>query len=280
MAVLYHIKDSNYPNGIIKEIKKHEYEAIKKFSKLFYLYEGVFLAYSNYKNAKLDNDSFKKSLDTFNSNASLGEIQKMSVYPITTEIIFLNTFLDNTKNFNSIIKSKKIQKKIRELNKIEAINILRAVRNYSIHASVPVKATSRKIDLLDNTTEYEFYIDKDIIIKNKPNSNDLKNLAKLKSDKIVLNHMVQEVSDELEELHLINFEEFIKYISKEIKDILHNYIRFYTTETGEKYFANVFLKNKLINQSKEKKFFTMEESIYFDPEILQAIVSTIYQNMD
>ena len=108
MTVLYHIKDSDHPVTVIKEIEKDEQEAIKKFSELFSLYEGVSFAFSNYHNAKVDNERFKKSLETFNSKASLGEVQRMSVYPITTEIIFLNTFLDNTKNFGSIIKSKKI----------------------------------------------------------------------------------------------------------------------------------------------------------------------------
>lgn len=280
MTVLYHIKDSDHPGTAIKEIEKDEYKAIKKFSELFSLYEGVSYAFSNYHNAKVDNERFKKSLETFNSKASLGEVQRMSVYPITTEIIFLNTFLDNTKNFGSIIKSKKIHKKIRDLNKIEAINILRAVRNYSIHASVPVKTSSRTVNLLDNTTKYKFYIDKNIIIKNKPNSRDLENLKELKSDKIILNHMIQEVSNELEKLHLINFEELIECISKEIKDILYKYIRFYTTETGEQYFANIFSKDKLISESKERKSFKTDESIYFDPKILQAIVSQIYPDKD
>lgn len=281
MLVLpYHIKDSDYPELIIKEIEKYEYESIKNFSELFYLYEGVLFAYSNYHNAKLDYEGFEKSLETFNSKASLGEIQRMSIYPITTEIIFLNTFLDNTKNFNSTIKSKKIQNKISELNKIEAIKILRAVRNYSIHASVPVKTTSVTINLLDHTKKYKFYIEKDIIIKNSTNQRDLENLRKLKSNQIILNIMVQEVSSELEKLYIVTFEEFIKNMPTEIKDILDKYVHFYKTETGEKYFANIFLKSKLISESRERKAFTTEESIYFDPLILQAIVNQIYPNMD
>lgn len=278
LVLPYHIKDSHYPGTIIKEIEKFEYESIKNFSELFYLYEGVLFAFSNYHNAKLDYEGFEKSLETFNSKASLGEIQSMSIYPITTEIIFFNTFLDNTKNFNSTIKSKKIENKISELNKIEAIKILRAVRNYSIHASVPVKTTSVTRNLLDNTKKYKFYIEKEIIIKNSTNQRDLKNLRKFKSNKIILNNMIQEVSNELEKLNLVTFEEFIKIIPKEVKDILIKYVR--STETGEKYFANIFTKSKLISESKERKGFTTEESIYFDPKILHAMVSQIYPNMD
>lgn len=278
--MLYKISDSNYPKNFIKEIEKEEYESIKYFSELFNLYEGVVFAFSNYNRAKSDNEGFKKSLETFNSDASLGEIQRMSVYPITTEIIFLNTFLDNTKNFNKIIKSKKIEDKIKELNRNEEIKILRAVRNYAIHASVPVKTTSKVINLLDNTEEYKFYIDKNIIMNNKPNKNDEENLKKFKSDKITLNHMIQEVRSELEKLHVINFEEFIRYIPEEIKEILYKYVRIYTKETGEEYFANIFSKNEVISESKGKRTLITEEAIYFDPKILKAIVGQIYPNRD
>lgn len=275
----YHLKDSHHSETVIKRIEKHEYELIKKFNESFNLYEGVFFAYSNYHNAKKDYVGFKNSLETINAGAFLDEIQRKAIYPITAVVVFLNTFLDNTKNFNSAIKSKKIETEIKKLNGIESIRILRAVRNYSIHASIPVKGTTRQINLMDNTEKYEFYIEKDIIIRNRPNSNDLKNLQKLKSNKIKLNYMIEEAADELEKLWIITFEEFIEYIPKEIKDILFKYVRFYKTKEGVQYFANVFIKSKIIGKSRKGTGFITEESVYFDSTILEAVVSQIYADI-
>lgn len=278
--MLYHIKDSNYPHIIIKEIKREEYEVVEEFSKFFRLYEGVTFAYANYWNSLNHYNEFMEYLKTSKNSLSLNKVQNQAIYPITSVIIFLNTFIDNTKNFNSTIKSTKIKSKIQELNKLESIKILRAVRNYAIHASIPVKGALRQINLMTDEEKYEFFIEKITLIDNKPNRNDLKNLKNLATNKIVLNHMIDEVTDNLESLSLKTLEEFLNFIPSDVKSIFYKYVRFYKTSDGSEYFANSFVKSEEDGKTNRGTSYITKETIYFDPGILELVVSQIHSNMD
>ncbi len=266
----YYTADGNQINHLLQEVSKQEYDLMKSFIDSFKAYEGVFFAFRNYERAKVDYQIFKDNLNTTYAYSTLEEIQWNAMYPITAAIIFLNTFLDNTKNFNSSLQSSKVKASLDELYLTEDIKILRVVRNYSMHASVPVKGTVKTIDLMNEISAYDFYIEKNIIVKSIANPRDIKCLDQFNSTTIKLNLMLESVSVQINKLAEVALQEFIEHIPVHTKIVLLKRTGSLLLG-GSQFFVNVFAKCKNVGTVADKNCYVSEETIYFNSDVLKAV---------
>ena len=268
----YHIKDSRYPEAGIKQITETEYNLIKDFDSSFKIFEGVFYAYLNYLMARTHYDDFMVRIKTMEP-LTLEAVQRGSVYPITSLVIFANTFIDNSKKFNKHINSKGLENYLYQKMDIDCITLLRIVRNYSIHSSIPVKGSTGTYNVLKGTRNYEFYIKKRDLSKDAKNKDRL-TLSRFKSDTISLEPLLKEAESVLEGLNDIILEEYVSWIPLDVKRILNEHVRYYKANDGREYFPSTFTKSRLFNNNPSYGYEAID-SIHLDSETLKVLVSRI-----
>lgn len=269
----YHIKDSRYPEVGIKQITEQEYTLIKDFESSFKIFEGVFYAYLNYLIARNHYRDFLLRIETMKP-LTLEAVQRGSVYPITSLVIFANTFIDNAKKFHKHIDSKELENQLYRKMDIDSVNILRAVRNYSIHSSIPVKGSTGKYDLLKETRKYEFYIKKSDLSKDIQNKWDRMTLSRFKPEKISFEPLLKEVESVLEGLYDLIIEEYVRCIPIDVKRVLYDHVRYYKTSDGREYFPSTFTKSTMFNNNPIYGYESVD-SVHLDSEILKVLVSKV-----
>lgn len=153
------------------------------------------------------------------------------------------------------------------------MKLVKALRDYSIHYSLPIKSTSMKFSPLDRTTSFNFFIEKNDLLRNKENKKNTNIIKDYPKERIIVNKLVERIHGDIERMGIMLLEEFAEEISKEVKGIFNKYINYYKSEEGKQYFPNAFVESEYTNNS-----YVTLKYLGMDRHLLEAIVSVMNNN--
>ena len=108
---------------------------------------------------------FEKHINSKENKYDINEIHTTGLYHITSLVLFLRLFIDNSKSYSTKVSSEcKLFIKNREN---PSIKILKALRDYSQHYHLPVENTHRVYDIFNETMTTKFIITKSDLLKIK-----------------------------------------------------------------------------------------------------------------
>ena len=254
----------------LKDISKESYQVAEQFYEQYKLFESVIGAYKNCKFALRDYTLFYENITSNNTNIDLNIIHDEGVYLLTSNIILLRVFIDNVKKYISLSNLRSIKDPFYRIINTEQMKIIKVLRDYSAHFSLPIESTVRRFDLIKEKTSYNFYISKDKLLKNNENKSNTHVIKGYKNDKIYVNDLISKNCNNIDQIEQIIVEEFTKHLSEEIIEFLKKHISFYISDDNKSYFPNAFVKYK-----KEENYYLPDKHLGLSRELLEMLIATI-----
>ena len=163
------------------ELKQCEFESYKQFVKNINGLKTSFSFELANKSVKQFKD-FEKHINSKENKYDINEIHTTGLYHITSLVLFLRLFIDNSKVTQPrCLQSVNYSSKNREN---PSIKILKALRDYSQHYHLPVENTHRVYDIFNETMTTKFIITKSDLLKNKENKRNLAIIEQYPDDEI------------------------------------------------------------------------------------------------
>lgn len=246
---------------VIKTITKEEYNVCRDFFLSYKLYENIQYSYLCAHDALKDFKDYVSYLEATEDGFDIRTVHKRGIYLITNLVLFFRLFVDNTKNYNKRFKTEEGKKYVHELEKNYNMKLLKALRDYAQHFSLPVTDTHIDIDIVKETKTINFTINKYELLKNTQNSKNVQTIKAYTDNEIIFNNLVDKWEDTLEKLFLFIIEDFVKKIPKNMKKIILENFGTYK-ENGKTYNINSFMIIEE-NRGPIKEVLVMDEEIIF-----------------
>lgn len=258
-------KDKRY---ILKEITPKEYSIFKQYHKKYKLLESLFYSFSCGNDAVNDYRKLIKAIQEDKYSTDINKAHNIGVYKITSMVLLLRIFRDNAKSYAKRVKSVKTHSEIDKTDNIYEIKILKALRDYAQHYSIPVTNTRMVFNVLKEEMQVHFEIKKEELLENKDNRKNIEVITDYDKDKINFNELINIWEKENQNLFVVILEDFVKNLHFNVKKAYNEHISIYEKD-GEEYFPNAFLHKK-------GKHEITEEILVTNSELNKLIVVSLY----
>lgn len=257
------------------DISMEDFNILKEFHKDFLHFSKIYEAFNNsnlsYKNLFefVDND-------VSDENLSLKKDSSKIKYLTLSAIIFSRLLIDNLKHFSKELKNKKMEGIIYEFEKKNEYKMMKVLRNYTSHNSIPIDDISLTTSFSENKNNYDVIIYTSTLIKNKgKNSNDNKYLSTLKEDKICLVKYFKNLVN----LNTKLFSEIQKEFSNNINSLIKNKFIEYFKKRYEinKNFIEIIPDalsiEEYVGKFEKYNYYNPIEQIYFDRQVVDYLLN-------
>lgn len=203
-------EDSSKP---YKYISKEKFDILKEFHKNFLLINN---SCENFNNSLFASQNLMKfiNVEDYDKKLSLKTDAPMIKYLTLSTILFSRIFIDNLRHLSRQIKSNEMEVIINEYDEKDEYKMMRALRNYSSHQSIPIYDLSFNGSFSKKESYYDIIINKKELLKSQDiNSRDKKYFQNLQEEKINLKTYFEELETLNEKLFVKILEEFSNNIN-------------------------------------------------------------------
>ncbi|MCT0026626.1 hypothetical protein [Lactococcus lactis] len=203
-------EDSSKP---YKYISKEKFDILKEFHKNFLLIND---SCENLNNSLFASQNLMKfiNFEDYDKKLSFKTDAPMIKYLTLSTILFSRIFIDNLRHLSRQIKSNEMEVIINEYDEKDEYKMMRALRNYSSHQSIPIYDLSFNGSFSKKESYYDIIINKKELLKSQDiNSRDKKYFQNLQEEKINLKTYFEELETLNEKLFVKILEEFSNNIN-------------------------------------------------------------------
>lgn len=209
---LYYVVKENSSKPY-KHISKEEFDSLKEFHKKFLLINNAYETFNNSLFASQNLIEFL-NIEDYDKKLSLKNDAPMIKYLTLSTILFSRIFTDNLRHLSREIKNNEMEVIINEYDEKDEYKMMRALRNYTSHKSVPIYDISFNSSFSKKESYYDIIINKNELLKNKDlNSRDKKYFQNLQEENTNLKIYFEELERLNEKLFVKILEEFSNNIN-------------------------------------------------------------------
>lgn len=268
---------------LIKIITKSEYEILKSFHPAFKKFENVFDCYFNFGLSKTRLEDFvnytykERELD-------LETIYSESRFLFLTNILMGRLFIDNLKSFANQLNVANLKKVIKNFEKLDEIKMMKLLRDFGQHYSLPFSNLKRSISFTANTDSIELLISKSELNRNSgKNLRNDKFLASINQEEISVSEYFNKWCISIESLFLSAINEFLNITPKSVIDLLSFLFLpvFIPDESNKVFYPNAISEEEMINENvpipptnQLGNLYSTIETFFFKHEIVQLLLIT------
>lgn len=258
----YYVMDKE-KKAVLKELTYEEYKTCKKFFKKYKLLENLLNSLLCSNDAVREYRELIKQAEAEKLNANINKIHKLGIFHVTSMVLMLRLFIDNAKSYRKRIGYKESAQAINHIEQIDEIKLLKALRNYAQHFSIPISNTKIRFSLDEDKSKLDFTIKKDELLQNKEYQSNIDIINKYAKDEVYFNELVDIWEEENKKLFMSLLKDFATNIDFKMKDIFKKYIGVVEIN-GEIYNTNAFL----LEEGKQK---VTKEILVMDTMLVQLI---------
>ena len=171
---------SNYDRNFLLKINENEFQDFKEYNISFKKYTNIFDCYRNYKKSEELIKEYIENIDD-NDTQKLNDIYRDCKYLFMQNIMFGRIFIDNIKSYCKQENRFDLKKEVLNFEKLDEIKMLKLLRDYGQHYSLPFSNLKRSYSVLqEKTTAIEPLISVSELRKNETSN---------KQNKIYLNSL-------------------------------------------------------------------------------------------
>ncbi|EMB73121.1 TPA: hypothetical protein ACPQXX_001378 [Streptococcus mutans] len=271
-------------NGkLIKSITKSEYEILKKFHPIFKKFENVFDCYFNFGLSRTRLEDFvdhtykERELD-------LETIYSESRFLFLTNILMGRLFIDNLKSFANQLNVANLKKVIKDFEKLDEIKMMKLLRDFGQHYSLPFSNLKRSISITANTDVIELLISKSELNRNSgKNSRNDKFLSSINQEEISISEYFNKWCTSMENLFHSVINEFLNITPKSVMDLFSFLFSpiFIPAQGNKTFYPNAISEEEVISKNvpipptnQLGNFYKTIEVFRFKHEIVQLLLAT------
>lgn len=257
-------------NTLLSELNFDEFQdfysiigSYKKYENVLLGYEFVCIAYREYQ-------KFYGHLSAEDATSS-SDSYKMGAYHITQYIMFAKTYIEYCQNYNKQMENNEILiKNENSLINNFSIELLDAIRNYTMHLAIPLEYFLTVKSRSDNLTFFVFSIFKKKLLEDKYLRNHNKVIIeKVEGEVINFSDYIHTWHDIITEFHSTLSKEYLSRVPEDIRKItkLHYTDHFMNVDTEKECF---FTSIAIVKYEKSEIFSI--DSFDFSSEFLKFIM--------
>lgn len=218
----YYFVGCSIGRRLLHRIGKEEYELLKKFNLDFNKFSNVVDCYKNFIKSKNMLEEYINKIET--DIEEMEKIYSELKFLVLTNILLGRLFVDNCKAFSTQLKLVELKELIRIYEQYDEIRILKILRDFGQHFSIPVDNLVQQVDLLKERATVKIYISKSELERNKgSNKQNDKFISEISEKEIELIESFKKWSFILDKVFLDLKSIYYNQISSEIKRIVGKY---------------------------------------------------------
>lgn len=219
LMLSYHV--SNYDRNSLMQIAKEQFEYFKKYNTQLKKYANIFDCYQNYKKSAVMIKEYISTIDDYD-NQHLNDIYRNCKYLFTQNIMFGRVFIDNIKSYCKQLDRFDLKREISNFESQEEFKMLKLLRDYAQHFSLPFSTLRRQYDVLkEQTIEIAPLISTYDLNQNKScNKQNNEYLKTLTDDEISIVMYFEQWSESIDELLLKVKNDFLLLTDSQIKQFI------------------------------------------------------------
>lgn len=200
------------------EMDEEVYKLWYDFYRIYRYYENIVRAHSLAKRSQIEMLSFLLAVEK-DSTDDIDLYHEKALAHFTNYVITTRLFVDNCKFFCKELRLD--NKVVREIDWSEVGFIVKCLRDYTQHRTLPVTNTTILYDTINETQQVKFTILREELLENSFRGQQLKKLQSLKMDEIILNDLIGPYGKEIDTL----FESLTKLFVNRVDIKFSQYIK-------------------------------------------------------
>ncbi len=219
---IFYFVGSRTGNRLIHRITQQEYSTLKRFNDDFIKFSNVVDCYNNFLRSRLMIEEYVSVVETHSGD--MEKIYSELKFLLLTNILLGRLFFDNCKSFTLQLKLMELKEQIKKYEQNNEIKVLKILRDFGQHFSIPVDNLQLQIDLIREKTSVEIYVSKSELERNKgANKQNDKFISKMIEGEIALLDSFKKWSLVIDQVFLKLKRVFYQQIPLEIKNLLEKY---------------------------------------------------------
>lgn len=218
----FYFVGSRTGNRLIHRITQQEYSTLKRFNDDFIKFSNVVDCYNNFLRSRLMIEEYVSVVETHSGD--MEKIYSELKFLMLTNILLGRLFFDNCKSFTLQLKLMELNEQIKKHEQNKEIKVLKILRDFGQHFSIPVDNLQLQTDLNRDKTSVEIYVSKSELERNKgANKQNDKFISKMNEGEIALLDSFKKWSLVIDQVFLELKRVFYQQIPLEIKNLLEKY---------------------------------------------------------
>lgn len=203
----------------------------------------------------------KKLLDEEAKELDLHETFRTSQYYLTKYIIFYRMYIDNLKYIENKLR---LDFKLSDIERKKEQKLIKAMRDFANHSSIPIKNAVRSISFTNATDETFVSISKNNLMEGLSNKKSLDFLKSLSLESIEINEFLNQWNIDFDKLYKNVSEIFIRNLNSEEVELLKDNEEHFRVRFNFAYPSTIraVIKGRPI----------LEKCITFDPDFFQIFL--------
>lgn len=219
---IFYFVGSRTGNRLIHRITQQEYSTLKRFNDDFIKFSNVVDCYNNFLRSRLMIEEYVSVVETHSGD--MEKIYSELKFLMLTNILLGRLFFDNCKSFTLQLKLMELKEQIKKYEQNTEIKVLKILRDFGQHFSIPVDNLQLQTDLIREKTSVEIYVSKSELERNKgANKQNDKFISKMIEGEIALLDSFKKWSLVIDQVFLKLKRVFYQQIPLEIKNLLEKY---------------------------------------------------------
>jgi len=262
---------SNYDHNFLNRISEIEFETFKNYKNDLWKFTNLFDCYQNYKQSEIVVREYLDTIDDYQTD-NLNEVYRKCKYIFMQNIMFGRIFIDNAKSYCKQLNRCELKRKISEFELLDEVKMLKLLRDFGQHFSLPFSNLKIEYSLSDEkTTKVEPLISIDELKRNKNGNKQNKLFIQaLQEVEVSISSYYEKWSIKIEELYALIREDFTSFTDITIRNFIVNNILCYRGSSSN-YIPVGLSKAELLNQN--HGFYRTVEFIPFDELALLDLFS-------
>ena len=245
---------SNYDHNFLNQISEIEFETFKNYKNDLWKFTNLFDCYQNYKQSEIVVREYLDTIDDHQTD-NLNEVYRKCKYIFMQNIMFGRIFIDNAKSYCKQLNRCELERKISEFELLDEVKMLKLLRDFGQHFSLPFSNLKIEYSLSDEkTTKVEPLI----------------SIEALQEVEVSISSYYEKWSIKIEELYALIREDFTSFTDITIRNFIVNNILCYRGSSSN-YIPVGLSKAELLNQN--HGFYRTVEFIPFDELALLDLFS-------
>ncbi|EPX16856.1 hypothetical protein SAG0169_09545 [Streptococcus agalactiae LDS 610] len=219
---IFYFVGSRTGNRLIHRITQQEYSTLKRFNDDFIKFSNVVDCYNNFLRSRLMIEEYVSVVETHSGD--MEKIYSELKFLMLTNILLGRLFFDNCKSFTLQLKLMELKEQIKKYEQNNEIKVLKILRDFGQHFSIPVDNLQLQTDLIREKTSVEIYVSKSELERNKgANKQNDKFISKMIEGEIALLDSFKKWSLVIDQVFFKLKRVFYQQIPLEIKNLLEKY---------------------------------------------------------
>ena len=251
----YFVSDCDY--NLLKQINEREFEDFKSYKKDLDKFSNLFDCYQNYRESKKFVKHYIENVDEYGTQ-NLNNVFRTCKYIFMQNIMFGRILIDNAKSYCNQLNRIELKRKILKLEDSDEFKMLKLLRDYGQHFSLPFSNVMIEYNFLDErTSKIEPLISVDEMRRNKSKNKQNKIfLQNIQDNEISIINYFEQWSIKLDELYVLIKQDFSSFTSKNTNNFIKNSILCFNANSNN--YVPIGLSKTIFLEKNNVQFETVE----------------------